>query len=291
MLLQFNKKKIAPYLFILPFFIMFSVFWVGPICSSFYFSLTKWNGIIPPEFIGFTNYIRLWHDPNFYIALRNTLMATIIYAVTMVSGAICIGLILNLSFLKLKSFFRTIVFLPVTISLVVVALTFQLIYSRDYGLLNMILQVLHLPHQTDWLGDFKIALWSIIFLRIWRATGYYSIIVLAGLQNIPQELYEAARMDGANTFQVIRKITLPLLKPVIVYIIIVSSIWAFQLFDEPWILNRGGPNNATLTMVIYLYENSFRFFRLGYGSAVSYILTIIIFAFSSIQFKVFGKAD
>lgn len=284
-----NQKKLAPYIFITPFLIMFLIFWIWPIIQSFRISLTDWDGFTPSKFIGFENYLKLLKDNNFITALKNTVLAALVYLVFVVVLSLILGIFLGLMDLRFRNFFRTSYFLPVTMSLVVVATIFQLIYSRTGGLLNNnILKLLNLP-PVDWLGSSKLALWSIVGLRVWRNTGYYSIFIIAGLQNIPKNLYEAAMVDGATMWDCIKKITLPLLRPMILYVIVVSSIWAFQLFDEPWVLTKGGPANATLTMAMILYRNSFKYYKLGYGAAISYILTLLMIIFSLIQMRVFRR--
>lgn len=285
---KLNQKQLAPYLFITPFAILFLVFWIWPIIQSFYISLTDWNGFNPSNFIGFRNYINLINDKTFLIALQNTFVAAIVYIIIVLIISLFIGIVLGLVDLKFRVFFRTAYFLPVTMSLIIVATVFQLIYSKQGGLINSILGLFHIQ-PIDWLGNGKIALWSIVALRVWRNSGYYSLFIIAGLQNIPHEVYEAAMVDGAKNWDCIKRITLPLLRPMILYVIVTSSIWAFQLFDEPWLLLKGGPGTSTLTLSIYLYQNSFRFFKFGYGSAISYVLTLIMIVFSLVQMKIFFK--
>lgn len=283
------RRRCTPYLFIAPFFVMFIVFWAGPIVISIGISLTNWNGVQLPRFVGLANYKKLFSSPEFYIAVRNTLVAALVYDVLMVALAIGVAVLLDWKHLPFRRFFRASYFVPVTMSLAVVALVFQLIYAKEGGLLNQLIQTTGVPYKVDWLGDTRIALWSIVALRVWRATGYYAIIVLAGLQNIPKELYEVAAVDGATSWQSFRRITLPLLKPVMAFVVITSSVWALQLFDEPWILTKGGPINATLTMVIYLYQHSFQYGELGFGASVAYVLTMVIAAFSFLQLKLFAS--
>ncbi len=267
---------------------MFVVFWVGPIVTSIGISLTDWNGVQLPRFVGLANYRKLLASPEFYIAVQNTLVAALVYDAMMVALAIGVAVLLDWRHLPFRRFFRAAFFVPVTMSLAVVALVFQLIYAKEGGLLNQLLQTAGLPHRVDWLGDTGLALWSIVALRVWRATGYYAIIVLAGLQNIPKELYEVAAVDGATAWQSFRRITLPLLKPVLAFVVVTSSIWALQLFDEPWILTKGGPVNATLTMVIYLYQHSFQYGDLGFGASIAYVLTMLIAVLSLAQLKLFA---
>lgn len=280
----FDKRKSA-YLFIVPFLAMFIVFWIWPIIQSFIWSFTEWDGIGERKFIKFDNYINLFRDASFLTSLRNTISAALVYIAILVVLAIILGFILSSSMLKGRAFFRTAFFIPVTVSLPVVALIFYIIYAPNNGILNNILSFAGIG-SVQWLTNPKIALWSIVALRIWRALGYYTVFIIAGLQAIPKETIEAGHTDGANFWQVIRYIIIPQLKPVIVYIIVASSIWAFQLFEEPWILTQGGPANATATVAIHIYQNAFQFSRLGYASASSYILAMVIMIFAIVQFRI-----
>jgi ABC-type sugar transport system permease subunit len=172
------------------------------------------------------------------------------------------------------------------VSLPVVALIFMIIYTPHNGILNKILALVGAPPDTDWLGNPHTALGSIVALRLWRAAGYYSVFVLAGLQAIPRETVEASLMDGASALQTGFYVILPQLKPVLVYVAIASSVWAFQLFEEPWILTEGGPANATSTVGIHIYTNGFKFFKLGYASASAYLLAMVILGFALLQLGV-----
>ncbi len=282
---MFDKKK-SPYIFIAPFLLMFLIFWVWPIIQSFIWSLFDWDGLSKPKFIQLRNYSTLFRDVDFLISLRNTVIAALVYIVIMVTIAIVLGFLLSSAKLYGRTCFRVAFFIPVTVSLPVVALIFFIIYAPNNGILNKILLVLGMSESIDWLGNPRFGLWSIVALRVWRAAGYYSMFVIAGLQAIPKETVEAGHVDGANQWQIIRLIMLPQLKPIIMYIIIASSIWAFQLFEEPWILTQGGPVNATSTVGIHIYRNGFQFFRLGYASASAYVLTLIILLFTFVQLRI-----
>ncbi len=282
---MFDKKK-SPYFFIAPFFIMFVIFWIWPIVQSFIWSFTKWDGLSEKKFVGFGNYIALFSEKDFLISLKNTILAAAVYIILLLIISLILGFLLNSAVLKGRAFFRTSFFIPVTVSLPVVALIFYIIYAPHNGVLNNIFSFLGMADSINWLGDTKFALWSIVGLRVWRAAGYYTIFVIAGLQAIPRNTVEAGHVDGAGTWQIIRHIILPQLKPIIVYIIIASSIWAFQLFEEPWILTQGGPINATSTVAIHIYRNAFRFFKLGYASASAYVLTMVIMIFAIINLKI-----
>ncbi len=289
---MFNKKY-SPYLFTAPFMIMFLAFWVWPIVQSLLWSLRDWDGMRAPKFVGLANYVALFRDPDFVISLRNTVAAAVVYIALLVLLAILIAIVLNSSKLWGRTVFRSAFFIPVTVSLPVVALIFMLIYAPHNGILNKILALFGAPPETNWLGNPRTALGSIVALRLWRASGYYSVFVLAGLQAIPRETIEASLIDGASGFQTGLHVILPQLKPVLVYVAIASSVWAFQLFEEPWILTGGGPNNATSTVGIHIYQNGFKFFRLGYASASAYLLAMVILGFSLLQLSVTreGRAE
>ena len=259
-------RRLAPYLFLAPFFIMFGVFWVWPILSSVYYSLTKWDGMSPPRFIGIGNYLALAESADFTVAVWNTVFAWVVYEGALVVLATSLALLLNSTLLRCRRLFQAAILAPITVALAIVALIFQLIYYR-------------------------LALWAIIILRVWRATGYYTLMILAGLQSIPGELLEAARIEGATERQTILRVTLPLLRPILGFVVVTSSIWALQLFEEPWILTSGGPSNSTLTVVMYLYLTSFRFFKLGSGAAIAVVLTILIFLLALAQMRYFMRDE
>ena len=282
---MFDKRK-SPYIFIAPFFIMFIAFWIWPIAQSLTWSFSEWDGFTEKKFVGVGNYLSLFIENDFLISLRNTIVAAVAYVIILLVIALLLGFLLNSATLKGRAFFRTSFFIPVTVSLPVVALIFYIIYAPHNGVLNNMLAFLGLSGSINWLGDSKFALWSIVVLRVWRAAGYYTIFIIAGLQAIPKTTIEAGYVDGANTWQAIRYIILPQLKPIIVYVVIASSIWAFQLFEEPWILTQGGPINATSTVAIHIYRNAFQFFKLGYASASAYVLTMVIMIFAIINLKI-----
>ncbi|OGA35438.1 MAG: hypothetical protein A3G80_15280 [Betaproteobacteria bacterium RIFCSPLOWO2_12_FULL_62_13b] len=284
-------RRLAPYLFLAPFFIMFGVFWVWPILSSVYYSLTKWDGMSPPRFIGIGNYLALAESADFTVAVWNTVFAWVVYEGALVVLATSLALLLNSTLLRCRRLFQAAILAPITVALAIVALIFQLIYDRDFGFLNQAGRALGGSWALDWLGDYRLALWAIIILRVWRATGYYTLMILAGLQSIPGELLEAARIEGATERQTILRVTLPLLRPILGFVVVTSSIWALQLFEEPWILTSGGPSNSTLTVVMYLYLTSFRFFKLGSGAAIAVVLTILIFLLALAQMRYFMRDE
>ncbi len=278
----------VPYLFIAPFFVTFFAFWLGPIVASFLYSFTDWRGILDAQFVGFANYERIYDDPRFWTALRNTAFYGIVYVILLNGLALGLALALDSTWLRFKNGIKIGFFLPVTISLVVAAVIFEMVFANGVGLLNIVLRTLRLP-EPDWLGSPEVAIWSIIILRVWRALGYYAVIYFAGLQAIPSDVKEAARLDGCHPWQVTRYMTLPLLKPVILFGVIMSTIWALELFDEPWVLTKGGPADSTLTIVIYLYQAGFQYIELGYAAAVSYVLTTLIVLVAIAQKLLIGR--
>ena len=278
----------TPYLFILPFFVLFGVFWVGPIAASFGYSFTSWRGLTPPVFVGLRNYATLWADARFHTALGNTLLFTAIYVAIANAAALGLALLLNAGWLRFRHFFRTAFFLPMTISMVVSAVIFQMIYAGDVGLIAKLATLVGLK-SPSWLVDDRLAMWAIILMRVWRTLGYYAIIYLAGLQTVPSELQEAARIDGASRWQVLRFVTLPTIRPVMLVCVVISSISALEMFDEPMILTQGGPADATLTVAMYLYQQGFQFLQLGQAAAASYVLTVVILVVSVAQRLTIGR--
>lgn len=285
---QRYSRRIAPFLYIAPFFILFGTFWLVPILSSFWYSFTNWDVSGAAGFIGIDNYLQLFTDARFHKALLNTLMFWAAYTTVMVVMALTAAILIHSTSVRFKGFFRASIFLPVTISMAVVAIIFEMVFAEGSGLLNVLLSSVGLP-KPDWLGDRDLALTSIVLIKVWRAFGYYSLILLAGLAAIPKELYEAARVDGATWWQTVFRITLPLLRPVLAFVMIMSSIWALELFDEPWILTGGGPADSTLSITIYLYQHSFQYLQLGYGSAVAFTLTAIIVLIAVLQKRVVDR--
>jgi multiple sugar transport system permease protein len=282
-----RQAKIAPYLFTAPFFILFITFFLFPSLSALVLSFFKWNGVGSPDWLGLRNFSRIFTDPNFWLAVGNTLIYMAASLFICVPLALIVASVLNSRHLGLKSSWRSAFFSPVVTSSVAIALVFSLLYSQDYGLLNGFLSWFGLP-KINWLGDGTWAKVSIILLILWRWTGYTSIYFLAGMQTISLEYYEAAMIDGANAVQQFLRITLPLLRPVILYVSILVTIGSLQIFEEPYILTRGGPANATLSVAQYLYTHGISQLKFGYGSAVGLLLFISIFSLSTLQLRTFG---
>jgi ABC-type sugar transport system permease subunit len=250
-------------------------------------SFFKWNGISSPDWIGIRNFQRLFEDLNFWMAVRNTVIYMLASLFIVVPMSLVLAALLNSRDLGFRDFWRTAYFSPIVTSSVAIALVFSLLYSRDYGLINAFLVQFGLP-KINWLGDVNWAKASIVILLIWRWTGYTAVYFLAGMQTISQELYEAAMIDGANAVQQFLRITLPLLRPVILYVSILVTTGSLQIFEEPYILTSGGPANATVSVAQYLYTYGIANLKFGLGSAVGLLLFVTIFSLSALQLRTFG---
>ncbi len=284
------RKNWKIYTLISPFFILYGIFGLFPICFSLYLSFHKWNGSGPMQFVGLAYYKYLIKDPNFLLSIRNTLIIWIISTVPMVILAIILAFILNARVLKGKMLFRVIYYLPNITSTVAIAIVFANIFGNKYGILNFFLEKIGL-HPVQWMATHLGVQFAIAMIVVWRWTGYNAIILLAGLQKIPYSLYEAAKIDGASTGQIFRRITVPLLNPVIEFVVVTSTIGGWQLFAEAQMLvgQDGGIGKSGLTVVLYLYNMAFRNSQFGYGSAISWGLVILIGVFSVINMRLIRR--
>ncbi|MHC5770314.1 MAG: carbohydrate ABC transporter permease [Nostoc sp.] len=279
----------AGYMFMMPTILVLGTFVVLPILYAVFLSFQKVQllGGIEYEFIGFRNFTRLAEDERVWIALRNTAEYVAIVVPTQTILALILAVTLN-SGIRGKNWWRILYFLPTVTSSAVLTLIFMWIYNTD-GLLNDFLAFVGLP-TYNWLGDPAVALKGIMIMNIWSTAPFFMVIYLAALQDIPQTLYEAAELDGANGWQQFIYITLPLLKPVTFFVIAVGVIGTFQLFDQSYIFSggTGGPNNATLTVVLLIYQAVFRNLQMGYAAAIAFLLTAVIIAITLIQRRLFG---
>ncbi len=287
------KKYHAPYLFIIPSLTILFVFLFLPVIISFIMSLTDWDiyGLADWKkisFVGLGNYQTLLRDTIFWRSLFNTFYFVIVGVPFSISLALLMAVILNEEFIRFKSFFRASYFAPVVTTLVAVAVVWRWLYNPDYGLINWTLQTIGLPSQ-NWLGDTKLAMPCLIIMAAWKNFGYNMVIFLAGLQAIPDSLYDAAKVDGASYWQRFRYVTLPGLKPTTFFVTVTTMIGFFQFFAEPYIMTKGGPLNSTISVVLHMYNQGFKFFRMGYASAIGYILFGIIVVFTILQVR-FQKA-
>lgn len=286
-IIRFLKAYYIGYLFITPALIILAVFLFLPIIESFLMSLTNWDiyGISNWKrirFIGLENYLKLFQDRIFLQSLFNTAYFVFVGAPLSMAASLFMAVILNEKFVRFKTFFRAAYFAPVVTTIVAVAVIWRWLYNPDYGLFNWALRSLGIP-PIDWLSDVRLAMPSLILMSIWKGFGYNMIIFIAGLQTIPEALYESARIDGANWWKCFRYITLPGLRHTILFVTIITTIGYFQFFAEPYVMTKGGPLNSTISIVYYMYNQGFKFFKLGYASAIAYVLFGIIFCFTMLQ--------
>lgn len=284
-----GHPRLTPYLFLLPTILLFVGFKVYPYLSAFWLSLTKNVGGVT-TFAGLENYIRLAQDPLFYTALGNTGLILVVQVPIMLALGVALAVAFNSFLLKGRAFWRTAYFVPIVMGLVAYGILFRALFATDAGFVNEMLGFVGIA-PIPWLGDPFWAKISIVLAMTWHYTGQNAIIYLAQLQSIPTELYEAAQVDAANGWQRFVHVTLPGLRPALLLTVILSTIGTLQLFDEPYVLTNGGPDNATLTIGMYLYQNGFRYFDFGYASAIGYALTLIIAVISLIQFRLFKEKN
>ncbi|MGZ3120766.1 carbohydrate ABC transporter permease, partial [Bacillus subtilis] len=290
-----NQNKIIPYLFLVP-ALVFLLFVYIPIFENVFLSLFQWSSFSPEKtFIGLKNYVELFHDPVFYQALTNNVLYAVISIVCQVFGGLILAAVLEDKLVrKWSPFFRTVFFLPVVISMTVIALLFDFIYNPETGLLNQLLQAIGLDQLTRaWLGDDSTAMLSVIFVSQWQSVGYIAMLYIVSIQKIPDELYEAARLDGAGKIQQFFHITVPQTKEMSFVAVVMTLTGAFTVFNEPYILTGGGPGKASEVLSTFLYKSAFTKDMMGYASAIATVVLIITLALSLMQMKFFktGKEE
>ena len=284
------KRNIAPYIFIAPFFILFSIFMLYPILFSFRISLTKWDGMGTMKWVGFDNYIKLLSDPIFIQTIKNGIVMFLMYVPLMILLALIFAVILNNPNLLFKKVFRSIIFVPNVTSVVAIALVFSLAFDTKYGFINAMLGAIGIS-PISWVGSAFGSRFMISTLVLWRWVGYNMILMLSGLQSISEGLYEAAAIDGAGPIRRFFSITVPLMRPVILFCSILSTIGTFGLFTEPLLLTNGGPFYMTTSTVLYIYNESFVHLRMGYASSIAYVYFILMLIFTFIQFKISSLSE
>ena len=287
-----TKRKWAGFLFVLPGLVSYLVWTLYPIFKSFLMSLYKWNinPKIPNQFVGLSNYAKLFQDDKFYTALLNTLK----YVIVTVPGQMIIGLFVAIFLtksLKGQTLFRLLYYLPVITSWVVVSVLFQYLFATRGGLVNFVLKdVLHvIDTNIRWLAQENTAMIPVYTLGIWKGIGWSMLIFLAGLQGIPKQLYEAARIDGANGWMLLRKITIPMLWPIIAFQTVMLTIGAFNVFLSVYVITGGGPRNSTHVLSTYMFKEAFEYFHFGYGATIAVIFFVIVFSIAQIQRKLFKR--
>lgn len=281
--MKIKKKNIIPWLFIAPALIFILCFSIYPLIETIYLSfMTTRRGDI--VFAGLQNFKRLLFDQYFYTSLKNSLIYLIIQVPIMTLLAILLAMALHNGITKLKGLFRTIYFIPFIVESVAYSLIFVLLF-QERGVINFLLSIINIS-PVMWLTQTWPARFLIMLIMTWRWTGYNMIIILAGLQSIPNDYYEAATIDGANAFHKFVKITIPMLKPVILFSTILSTIGTLNLFTEPYLLTNGGPNNSTISLGLYIYRQAFQSINLTYAATISVAILVIVGVLSRLQMKV-----
>ena len=278
-----GREAIEAYILILPTIIGLIVFTASPVLASLYYSFTRWNLLSTPKWQAFDNYIELiTEDPLFWITIKNTAYYVLGTVPTGTVLALFLAIALNQK-IRFVAVFRTIYFLPVVSSVVAISVLWLWLYQSDFGLINELLRFMGF-RGVRWLSSVTWAMPAIMIMSIWHGLGYNIVIFIAGLQGIPQDYYEAATVDGANSWHKFVNITIPLLSPVTFFVLTLSVINSFQVFAQAYVMTRGGPVNATKTIVYYLFQQGFENFHMGYASALAYVLFVIIVSLTLFQF-------
>jgi multiple sugar transport system permease protein len=277
-----DREGLIAFLFLLPNLIGFLVFSAVPIIAAFVVSFYNWDLLLGATFVGLGNYIQLLSDNVFLAALLNTIYFVVVSVPLSVVVGLGIAMLTNQS-LPGMNIFRAIFLLPYVTLTVAIALVWKWLYLPDVGLINRALSLIGI-HGPNWLTSPIWAMPALIILSVWKSFGYNMVLFLAGLQNIPQHLYEAAIVDGASPWQRFRHVTLPLLSPVTFFVVVISTIGSFQVFDQALVMTQGGPGVTTTTLVMNIYQVGFQSFHMGYASAIAWVLFAIVFVFTMIQF-------
>lgn len=284
---KWRQGALTPYYFILPFLIFFLLFRFGPSLAGLGISFTNWQAVRPPQFAGIGNFQAMFRDPLFISAFNNTLLFVVITVPTLIILSLLLALFLNQP-RPGRSIGRVAVFMPYVIMSTVVGVLWTWILDKDFGLLNHYLNLFGIA-DIPWLVSENTALYGIIITTIWWTVGYNMVLFLAGLQDIPAELYEAARMDGANTFRIFWNVTLPMLAPTTFLVLMLTVINSFQVFDQAYVMTGGGPGTSTLTLVQHIYTTSFQYQKFGYGSAIAMILFLLLVVVAVFQIRSYRR--
>ena len=283
------KASSAPWWFVTPALLVLAVFFFLPVLAALLMSLTDFDLYALRDsrnlrFVGLANYATLLQEPLFWKSLGNTLYFVVVGVPLSIATSLAAALLVNARSARCKALFRTTFFAPVVTTLVAVAVVWRYIFHTRYGFLNYVLDGFGVA-PIDWMGDPHWAMPAIIVLAVWKNFGYNMIILLAALQSIPDDLYEAARIDGASGWQLFWHITLPGLRPVLLLVSVLTMTGYFQLFAEPYVMTEGGPLQSTLSVLYFMYEEGFKWWNLGRSSAVAFLLFLLIFAVTAVQFR------
>jgi putative chitobiose transport system permease protein len=276
------NRTLTPYVFLLPALLILAVSSFWPVLQAIYLSFTDYDIIGSPNFIGLKNYEQLWKDQLFWKVLFNTLIYMVVAVPSLVILPLFLAILVNQK-LRGIQFFRAAYYVPVIVSVVVAGIAWKWIYAEN-GLLNYFTSIFS-SVKIPWLTNSSTAIFAIIAVTIWKGLGYYMVIYLAGLQTIPQDLYEAAAIDGSDGWRKHVDITIPLLKPYITLVTVISAIAAMKVFEEVYVMSRGGPANSSKTIVYYLYEKGFSSLEMGYASAIGVVLFVVVFVLSVLSVR------
>lgn len=279
-----QRDAIAGYLFITPTYLGFIIFIVIPILMAIGISFTEFDVLGGYEWIGLDNYERMFRDTRLHTVYGNTVYFTVVAVTFNVGIGLALAVLLNRRMpVLIRNFYRSVYFFPILIAHTYIAVIWQFLYARDTGIFNYYLGLVGID-PVPWLSSSTWVLPSIIIMDVWKNTGFAMLIFLAGLQNIPDVYYEAARLDGANEWQMFRRITLPMLSPTIFFVLVIFMIGALQVFDSIIVITNGGPGDASRSIVMYIYEKAFQSFDMGYAAAISMTLFVVILALTLLQF-------
>jgi multiple sugar transport system permease protein len=283
------KRRSTAWWFVAPALLVIGVFFFLPVLAALLLSVTDFDiyALADPrnlQFVGVRNYVRLLQTPLFWQALGNTLYFVIVGVPLSIAASLGAALLLNSKLVRFQGFFRTALFAPVVTTLVAVAVIWRYLFNTRYGFLNYALGHFGIE-PIDWLGDPRWAMPAIILFAVWKSFGYNMVILLAGLQSIPAELYEAARIDGASALRQFRYVTVPMVAPILTMVSILTIAGYFQLFAEPYVMTQGGPLQSTVSVLYFMYEEGFKWWNLGSASSVAFVLFLLIFAVTVVQLR------
>jgi multiple sugar transport system permease protein len=285
-----SEGTAAAWMFLAPALVLIGVFFFLPVVAALLLSVTDFDiyavaSSANTRFVGLDNYLRLLRTPDFWAALRNTFYFALVGGPLTIAVSLGAALLLNAKLVRWRSFFRTIYFTPFVTTLVAVAIVWRYLYHTRYGLLNYALGAVGAA-PIDWLGDPRWAMPAIIVMAVWKNFGYNMLIFIAGLQSIPGELYDAASVDGASPMRQFLNVTLPMLGPTLLFVGVITMIGYFQLFAEPYVMTQGGPLRSTTSVVLLMYEEGFRWWRMGYAAAIAFVLFVVILIATLVQFRI-----
>ncbi|MCY7321314.1 MAG: sugar ABC transporter permease [Phormidesmis sp. CAN_BIN36] len=279
---RIHQRQLSPYLFLLPALLILGLTVFYPALQAFYFSFTRYDLIDPPQWIGVTNFRRLWADPVFWQTLRNTILYLVCVVPILVMAPLGLAILVNQKLRGIR-WFRVAYYTPVIISMVVAGIAWKWLYA-DQGLLNQFLKLSKLSVEgIPWLTSPDWSIFSVMVVTVWKGLGYYMVIYLAGLQAIPEDLYEAAAIDGSDGFRKHWDITVPLMRPYLFLVAVISAISATKVFEEIYIMTQGGPLNSSKTIVYYVYEQAFQSLDISYACTIGLVMFLIILALSILR--------